>query len=61
MRISVLGVNKANLMDVITDESVYVICKDYFHSDSYKMRPIKDVDVKHLLSDEALIVRIRNE
>jgi hypothetical protein len=57
MNISVVGVNKANLMDVITDNSVYVIKKDYFRP-GWRMEPIAKADVNDLLSEDVLIVKI---
>ena len=61
MNISVLGVTKANLMDVITDDSVYIIKRDYFDKSRCMMQPVKSADVNDLLSDDVLIVKITNE
>lgn len=61
MNISVIGVTKANLMDVISDDSVYVIKNDYFNKDRWMMKPVKDADVSDLLSDDALIVKITKD
>lgn len=58
MNISVIGVTKANLMDVITDDSVYVIKEHYFDKNRYMMEPVKKADVDDLLSDNVLIVKI---
>lgn len=58
MGISVLGVNKANLFDIITDDSVYVIKKDYFDKDKFRMMPVKKADVNDLMSEDTLVVRI---
>jgi hypothetical protein len=60
MNISVIGITKANLMDVITDRSVYVIKKRWTR-DSYDMTPIEEADVKDLFSEDVLIVRITKE
>lgn len=60
MNISVIGVNKANLLETINDSSVYVIKKSYF-ADDYQMIPIKKADVNDLVSDKVLIVRITKE
>ena len=60
MNITVLGVTKANLMDVITDDSVYVIKKNHFGRSPLAMEHILDADVKDLLSENVLIVKITN-
>lgn len=61
MNISVIGVTKANLMSIITDDSVYVIKRSYFDENRYKMISVKETEVKDLLSDEVLIVKITKE
>lgn len=61
MNITVIGVTKANIMDVITDDSVYVIKKNHFGKGLLAMVPVLDVDVKDLLSEQTLIVKITNE
>ena len=61
MNISVIGVTKANVMDVIMDESVYVIKKSWFNKDKFEMRPVKDASVNDLLLGDALIVKITKE
>jgi hypothetical protein len=61
MNISVIGVTKANLMDIITDESVYVIKKAWLRKDEFMMEPVKNADVKDLLSGDVLIVKITNK
>ena len=58
MNISVIGVTKANVMDVITDKSVYVIKNDYFHRDQCMMKPVKEASVQDLLSENVLVVKI---
>ena len=59
MGISVVGINKANLMEVIMDDSVYVIKKKWC-GDGFQMIPVKSADVKDLMSEDVLIVRITN-
>ena len=59
MRLSVISVNQTNLMDVITDESVYAIVKDScWNRGKPVMKSIEDVRVEDLLSEETIIVRI---
>lgn len=58
MNISVIGVNKANLMDIINDETVYVIKKRWTHTDQLYLIPVKEADVGDLMSDDVLIVKI---
>lgn len=59
MKLSEIKVNRAILMDVITDDSVYAIVKDKcWHKDKPIMKPIKEVDVEELLSEETIIVQI---
>ena len=60
MNISVIGVNKANLMEIINDKTVYVIKQDYWHKDRFVMTPISKADVNDLVRDDVLIVRIEN-
>lgn len=58
MDINVIGVTKGNLMEVLMDPSVYVIKKDTFFRDgTYRMYPIKEVEVNDVLSDN-IIIRI---
>lgn len=57
MFIKKIEVNSDNLMEVIRDTSVYVIKKDYF-KDGYRMARIGDADVKDILSDNVLIIKI---
>ena len=61
MNIIAIKVTKGNLMDIINDESVYVISHDWFHKDTFTMKPIKKADVGDLLSDKTLVVKITNE
>lgn len=59
MKLSEIKVNRATLMDIITDDSVYAIVKDRcWHEDNPIMKPIKAVDVEELLSEETIIVQI---
>lgn len=59
MKLSEIKVNRATLMDIITDDSVYAIVKGRcWHKDKPIMKPIKDVDVEELLSEETIIVQI---
>ena len=59
MKLSVISVNQTNLMDVITDESVYAIVKDScWNRGEPVMKSIEDVKVEDLLSEETIIVRI---
>ena len=58
MDITVIGINKTNVLDLMKDKSVYVIKKDYIHKDEFIMRPIAKSDVNDLLSGDALIVKI---
>lgn len=54
MKLSVISVNQTNLMDVITDESVYATVKDScWNRGKPVMKSIED-----LLSEETIIVRI---
>ena len=61
MNITVIGVNKNNLMEVINDPSVYVIKRLWTHTDKLAMIPIEEADVKDLLSEDVLIVKITKE
>ena len=59
MKLSVISVNQTNLMDVITDESVYAIVKERcWNGGEPEMKSIGDVHVEDLLSEETIIVRI---
>ena len=58
LKIEVIGVNNANLMDIINDETVYVIKGNYFDTTKFQMIPIKKADVGDLMSDSVQIVRI---
>lgn len=61
MNITVIGVNKANVMDLIHDKDVYVIKQIWSHRDQLGMIPIKDADVSDLMSDNVLIVKVTRE
>ena len=58
MNISVIGVNQANVMEIINDESVYVIKKKWPHTDRLYLVPVKEADIGDLMSDDVLIVKI---
>lgn len=59
MKLSVIEVDQSILMSVITDDDVYAIVKDEcWHKDKPVMKPIKEIDVGELLSEETIIVRI---
>lgn len=60
MKIEVIGVNQANMMDTINDENVYVIKKMWSHKDQLYLVPVKEADVGDLMSENVLIVRITN-
>ena len=59
MGITVIGVNKANLMDIINDPDVYLIKEGWVHK-GYRMVPISEADVGDLLSEKCIIVKITN-
>lgn len=61
MGISVIKVTRANLMDVIMDDSMYVIKNHWMRKNRYEMIPIVDADVKDLLSDDVIVVSIVKE
>lgn len=61
MNITVIGVTKANLMEVITDDSVYVIKRNLFNKNRFVMEPIAEADVKDLLSGDVIIVKVTKE
>ena len=46
-----------NLMEVLTDKRVYVIYKTY--SGEFRMQPIKETEVKELLSGKCIVCRIQ--
>lgn len=74
MKLSEIKVNRAILMDIITDDSVYAIVEDRFcrrvsYKDYYNGRiingtkkwilmPIGEITIKELLSEETIIVQI---
>ena len=59
MKLSVINVNATNLAEVIVDDSVYAITKGGFLSNGeFRMRPVKEVTVEDLLSEETIIVRL---
>ena len=57
MGISVIKVTNANLMEIIADESVYVI-KNHWAGNGYDMVPVGKANVSDLLSENVLIVKI---
>jgi hypothetical protein len=59
MGITVIGVTKANLMDIINDPDVYLIKEGWTHK-GYRMVPIAEADVGDLLSEKCIIVKITN-
>ena len=60
MTITVIGTNKANLMEVIQDPNNYVIKKAAFGK-GFRMVPIAEADVCDLTAENTLIVNITNE
>ena len=57
MYIKKIEVNASNLMEVITDSSVYVIRKNNWN-DEYFMLAIADANIKDVLSDKVSIIKI---
>lgn len=59
MKLSVIKVTANNLAEIVLDDSTYAITKGRFLSkDEYRMRPVKEVTVEDLLSEETFIVRL---
>ena len=59
MGIEELKVTNKNIMDILTDDNVYVIRRTF--CGEYRMNPISESDVKTVLSEEVKIVRITND
>ena len=57
MYIKKIEVTASNLMEVVTDSSVYAIKKSSWN-DEYRMVAIADADVKDVLSDKVAIIKI---
>lgn len=51
-------ITKDNVMEVLTDKSVYAIEKDWFNPDKLYMKPISEVEVGKVLSNDTMVVRI---
>ena len=59
MKLSVINVTANNLAEIVVDDSMYVITKGGFLSKGeYRMRPVKEVTVEDLISEETIIVRL---
>lgn len=59
MEIKKLEVTNENLFDILTDDSVYVIRRIY--NSECRMTKISETEVKDVLSNETIVVRITNE
>ena len=61
MNISIIEVTKENMMNIVTDDSVYVIKRDLLKKDRFVMKPVKGANVEDLMSDKAVIIKIAEE
>ena len=61
MKITVIEVTKENMIDIVTDDSVYVIKDHYIQKGQFMMEHIKKAKVNDLLSDDVLVVRVTKE
>ena len=57
MKIEKVIVTKENLMDILTDEQVFVILSNRLWN-GYRMEPIKETTVIDILSSENAVIRI---
>lgn len=59
MKLSVINVTANNLAEIVMGDSMYAITKGGLLSKGeYRMRPVKEVTVEDLLSEETFIVRL---
>lgn len=59
MKLSVINVTANNLAEIVVDDSIYAIMKGGFLiNGGFMMRPVKEITVKTLLSEEIIIVQL---
>ena len=59
MKIETINIEReGNLLEVITNENVYVIRKSYFHDGKLEMRPVKECSIEEITNKDNLIIRI---
>lgn len=60
MKITICKVDESNLLEVIQDESMFIIKRGGLFG-RYMMMPISHADVRDLTSSEVLFIRITEE
>ena len=61
MKIEKIEVTNKNLMDIIRDDSMFIIKKDKHWNEGYKMKPVKEGEISDLLSEDCAIIQITEE
>lgn len=61
MKIEKIKVTNNNLMDIIRDDSMFIIKKDKHWDNCFKMRPVKEGEISDLLSEDCAIIQITEE
>ena len=57
MKIETIELRKENMMDVVSDDSVYVIVHNSRWND-HRMNPIREISFGDILSEENVVIRI---
>lgn len=60
MKIERVNLTEANMMEVVRDDSVYVIYEPSYDKGHYRMDQINECEIKLILSDRVAIVKITN-
>ena len=60
MKIETIELTKENMMDVVSDDSVYVIVHKS-HWNEHRMNPIREISFEDILSEENVIIRITDQ
>ena len=60
MKIETIELTKENMMDVVSDDSVYVIVHKS-HWNEHRMNPIREISFEDILSEENVVIRITDQ
>ena len=57
MKVETIELTKENMMDVVSDDSVYVIVHKS-NWNEHRMNPIREISFEDILSEENVVIRI---
>ena len=58
MKIEEIDITGLDHINVLTDERVFAIVETNWSDDKYKMKPLRECEIKELFSDKIKLIRI---